>query len=214
MASHLEIVTTFIEEFEKVLIECPIVSRSFYNSFEFTRTGNNLSHPRTLGLLVKACNSLSEVVAVDVDVHLNAGSGVKFQPDLVAWDKDEICTLIVDFESPNSSDARIPGKDVQAYAKWIDFTKCEVPYLIITSLPKVPKGKWKLRMDRDGCNREHREFVDQIKSSPFTYWYGVYREELEKLSKQYHGFRELPLFFANLDGVAVHLIDPWVSQTV
>ena len=55
-----------------------------------------LPHQISRGIL------LSEVGAVDVDVHLNAGSGVKFQPDLVARDKDKIYTLIVDFESPNS----------------------------------------------------------------------------------------------------------------
>lgn len=227
MESHLEIVRTFVKEFSKALRGCPIVSRSFYDSFEFTRTGSNYSHARTIGLLVRACYSLSGIVAVDVDVHLNMGKGIKFQPDMVALDREQRHVLIVDFESPNSSDARIPRKDVEPYVKWIDFIKSEVPYLIITSLPgrvnplrpsrqrrgvvlPRPKEKWELRYTSPGgCNYEHREFADQIRSSPFTYWYRVYREELEKLSKQYLRLRELPLYFANLDGLELHLIDVW-----
>jgi hypothetical protein len=65
MESQAKIVGSFVDEFSKVLRACPIVNSSFYDSFEFTRTGNNYSHPRTVGLLVKVFYSLPEIVAVD-----------------------------------------------------------------------------------------------------------------------------------------------------
>jgi hypothetical protein len=134
---------------------------------------------------------------------------------LVWTQRRRLFFLIVDFESPNSSDARIPEKNVEHYAKWVDCTECEVPYMLITSLPKKPKAKWELRYTSSGgCNCGHKASADQIKSSPFYYWYGVYCEELKNLDTPYPRLRELPLYFANLDGLALQLIDVWDSATV
>lgn len=226
MKDRARIVETFAEEFQKVLTGCPVVNASFYNTFDYTRTGNNYSHPRTIGLVVKACYSLPEIAVVDVDVHLNIGAGTKFQPDVVALDHKGRCLLLLDFESPNSSDARIPEKDIEAYLKWIRAKPYSVPYLIITSLPKrvspLPlrlgtkngvrrprrNKKWELRYTSSGgCNEEHAQYKHEIESEPFKYWYRVYRKKLEELSNEYPDLSNMPLYFGNLDGLLFNFID-------
>jgi len=222
------IVDTFVVQFQSELRNCPIVDASFYDSFEHTRTGENYSHPRTIGLLVKACYSLPETVAVDVDVRFNAGGGIRFQPDVVALDKHGTHLLIVDFESPNSSDARIVGKDVEPYVDWIGTTNSQPPtYLIVTSLPKPvssppPVGqqrsagrpqlrrKWKLRYtSQSGTNYCYRECKEEIESNPFSFWYDEYRKQLKALSKRICNLQQLPPYFANLDGLHIDLVDVW-----
>ena len=226
MEDRIEIIETFAKRFQKELSKCPLVKPSFYNTFDYTRTGNNYSHPRTLGLLVRACYSLPEVAVVDVDVHLNEGRNVKFQPDVMALDNAGHCMLVLDFESPNSSDARIPEKDVEPYLRWNCQQPGNVPYLIITSLPKKvvpprprlstrrylprPHGnkQWELRYTSPGgCNEEHLQYKDEIESEPYTYWYHFYRKKLEELSEKYDNLSSMPFFFANLDGVTLSLVD-------
>src|SRR5260370_5633801 len=111
----------------------------FYESMTFTRTGHNLTHPITLGLLARfAWEEIEGVVHVGVDVRLNTGTGQKFQPDVVAFG-DDITNLspllFMDYESPNSSDGRPLYKDVHPYLAWITEKNSDVPYIVITTLP-------------------------------------------------------------------------------
>ena len=53
------------------------------------------------------------VHGVGIDVRINLGSGIKLQPDLVAYNAGYEELALIDYESPNSSDARVPWKDVQ-----------------------------------------------------------------------------------------------------
>jgi hypothetical protein len=88
-----------------------------------------------LGILTKILWTIKEVKHVAVDLRLNDKGGNKFQPDLVALaDLDEPLQplLFIDYESPNSSDIRIPHKDVAAYRAWSEKEGCRAPYIIIT----------------------------------------------------------------------------------
>src|SRR5260370_38825613 len=82
----------------------------FYDSMNYTRTGNNLTHPITWGHLARfVWQEVKGVDHVGIDVHQNAGHGKKFQPDVVAFKGDltkPIPLLFIDCESPNSSDWR------------------------------------------------------------------------------------------------------------
>ena len=111
----------------------------FYDSFEYTKTGKNLTHPWTIGLLSKILWNLGGVTEVGIDVRINRPDGAKFQPDLVAYRKGDP-VLLVDYESPNSSDARVPGKDVEPYLTWVAGEEGRAEYLIITTLPGTPLG--------------------------------------------------------------------------
>ena len=154
------------------------VPDGFYDSFAFTSTGNNLTHPITLGLLTRILWKLPHVAAVGVDVRLNLGAGTKFQPDLVAFDRERQPLLAVDYESPNSSDARVPWKDVDAYAAWSRACASRVPYVIVTTLPDVSAPRWELRYTHgDRWNAAFFGRREQVCENPYRFWYRYYAQE-------------------------------------
>jgi hypothetical protein len=147
----------------------------FFDSFEFTSTGNNYCHPMTWGMLTRIMWAIPDVHQVGVDMRFNEGKDCKFQPDLVAFDAGRKPMLIIDFESPNSSDNRIPEKDVRAYCAWNARRKLDVPYLIVTALPARKTDAWELRYtSRDQCNLGYSGRRSDICQNPFAFWYGVY----------------------------------------
>src|SRR5579871_5508573 len=82
---------------------------NFYNTFDYTITGKNYTHPITWGILTKIMLSIDGVKHVAIDFHLNI-KRTKFQPDLAAISEIEPklkFKLFLDYESPNSSDSRI-----------------------------------------------------------------------------------------------------------
>ena len=72
----------FLEEFSKEIRNVP---DGFYDTFQFTKTRNNWTHPRTLGYITKILWGLEDVVNVFIDLHINVkrvDEKVKFQPDI------------------------------------------------------------------------------------------------------------------------------------
>ncbi|MGH7813993.1 MAG: hypothetical protein ACREQI_08330 [Candidatus Binataceae bacterium] len=168
-----------------------VLPEGFFDTYDYVQAENdkNFCHPRTLGFLAKAAWSLPATRAVEIDRRFNLGNSVKFQPDLVVRDQEEKVAMIVDFESPNSSDERIVTKDVGNYMKWI--TACSPPkpveYLIITALPDKSSPRWKALYDP-------KERKTDIRQNPFRYWYQFYREKLDRR------WRDFPIRFANFNG--------------
>lgn len=191
--NHLELAPDFVAAVEVAIAGVP---RGFFDSFRYNETGNNLCHPRTLGYLAKAAWTLPATAAVEIDVRFNLGTKVKFQPDLAIRDRQENLLLLVDFESPNSSDARIIRKDVEHYLSWTfaSSTPKPVEYLIITSLPDKSAPEWQVR-------HYHRERRAEIRRNPFRYWYRFYLESLNSR------WAEFPIGFANFHGGGLTLID-------
>jgi hypothetical protein len=147
---------------------------------------------------------VSGVRAVELDVRLGLHPN-RFTPDLVGLRGTDDFALAVDFESPNSSDARVPKKDVRAYLNWARASNNNVEYLIVTSLPDDESRRWQLRYtDKNGTNPVHRGRRDQVRKNPFRYWYRFYRRELEGIPE----WKSAPISFANFDGRAILLIDP------
>lgn len=173
------------------------VPDGFYDSFEYTRTGRNLTHPVTIGFLVDIVRRLPRVVFVGVDVRFNEDGGTKFQPDVVGFDSRMKPVVMIDYESPNSSDARIPQKDVRAY---LDSSKAGVPYVVITTLPKCPAPGWELRYaSRGSANEGFKGKREAIRKNPFEFWYGCYRRKMGKWNLR--GVR-----FLNIDGKTVRAV--------
>lgn len=167
--------------------------QDFYDSFNYTTTGKNLTHPWTIGLLSKILWGLDRITQVGIDVRFNLGQGTKFQPDLVAYTKDQP-VLFVDYESPNSSDARVPGKDVEPYLDWVADATIRAEYIIITTLPARRCPGWEVRYtSKGGCNYKFRHLRDEIRSNPFEFWYRYYRRALR-------GKRLGAVSFVNIDG--------------
>lgn len=185
------------------LTTCAAITPAFFDSFEYTATGQNFCHSRVLGLMVRAAWSVRGVAAVDVDVRLNLGDGVKFQPDLIARDCDDRPLLIADFESPNSSDARIPEKDVKPYLKWSKQAGQSPPYFIVTALPRRPRS-WELRWTAASqWNNAHRKNRVEIVGKPFDYWYAWYRREVRATLAG----ATAPIRFLNIDAGQLEAVD-------
>lgn len=94
--------TQFVKDLATEIAALP---EDFFSTFRYTTTGNNLTHPVTLGAIVHVARRLPGVVHLGIDVRFNLGDGTKFQPDVVGFDEELGPCLIVDYESPNSSDA-------------------------------------------------------------------------------------------------------------
>ncbi len=174
----------------------------FYGSFRFTETGNNLTHPVTVGFLSRILWGISGITRVCIDLRLNLGNKVKFQPDVAGLDVDHRPVAFVDYESPNSSDARIPEKNVDAHARWQRQTGAGAPYVVITTLPEHPTGRWELRWTGpEQYNREFREQSRAILENPCGFWYKFYLDELSK--------RDVSnVAFVNIDGGTVKRVYP------
>jgi len=190
--------TEIINELRREISSFP---DDFYDTFNFTVTGNNLTHPITVGILCKILWRLKTVSAVGVDMRFNAGRGKKFQPDLTGFDS---CggepIIFLDYESPNSSDSRIPNKDVVSYKNWVETQKNRAPYIIITTLPDGNAPDWQLRYTTEGYLNDHcRGKKSEIIKNPYLFWYSYYRKSLKDIDI-------CNIFFVNISGKAVGLI--------
>ena len=151
----------------------------FHCSFRYTQTGNNLAHPITWGYLSRLLWDMPRIMRVGIDLRLNLGRNIKFQPDLAAWSSPEKLAVLLDYESPNSSDARIPTKDIDPYLAWRRESRTSVPYIIVTTLPNRPAPDWELRYTSPGhCNEHFRGRRDEIRKNPFEFWYRYYMDEI------------------------------------
>ena len=156
----------------------------FSDTFQYTRTGRNLTHPIIWGSLIKASWALPDVDYVGVDYRLNNRDGAKFQPDIVGFSEPlgdaPVPLFAIDYESPNSSDARIPNKDIRAYQVWRQAERATFPYVIVTTLPDRHAPEWELRYTYgDGCNADYRGCIDAVRQNPLRFWLSQYQEALE-----------------------------------
>lgn len=178
MIDYITIADKFARILENEIGDFP---EGFFDSFRYTQTGNNLTHPLIWGILSRKLLEFPGIVNVGIDVRINLGGRVKFQPDLVGFDSNNQMIVFLDYESPNSSDARIPTKDVDAYLKWWKKTNIDVPYLIVTTLPNQCASDWELRYTSKGqCNEDFRGKRKEIQKNPCYFWYRYYASEFRK----------------------------------
>jgi len=193
----MELYRKIVDELQKQIISFP---EGFYDTFKYTVTGNNETHPRTIGLLCRILWDIKSVSAVYVDSRFN-DKGKKFQPDIAAFDKNGKPIIFLDYESPNSSDARVLEKDIDSYKSWVTAKKSQVPYIIITTLPDKDMPEWEVRYtSQNGCNYLYRGKRREIRENPFRFWYSHYRNHLKNINTS-------NIFFANINGKSVDLIE-------
>jgi hypothetical protein len=194
--NHL--VSKIVSELQRAVRDLP---DSFYCTFDYTTTCKTYTHPVTLGLLTKVLWSFKETGFVGVDVRLNTSKKVKFQPDLVVFDRSLTNQLLyADYESPNSCDTRIPRKDIAAYQRWRSASEFKAPYLLVTTLPSGP-AEWELRYASKG--RDNSRFKNQIallRENPFKFWYEHYAAEIPRKDLE-------NVHFINIDGKRVRAVD-------
>ena len=193
------------DEFARRLeVEVQGLPAGFLDSFDYTRTGNNLTHPIVLGSIVRVTWGLPGVRFVGVDVRVNLGGGIKLQPDVVAFDNNLNYLFFADYESPNSSDARVPIKDVNAYIAWRKQKELDVPYLIVTTLPDRESPCWELRWTSAGYyNEAFQGRWEEVARNPFGFWYSYYRGEFAGKKMDMDG-----VVLVNLNGKVVKRVFP------
>ena len=192
----MELCREIVEELQKKIKSFP---KRFYDTFDFTVTGKNETHPRTIGLLCKILWDIKAISSVYVDMRFNA-KGKKFQPDITAFDKNDKRIIFLDYESPNSSDARVLEKDVDSYIDWIATQKSKVPYIIITTLPDKGMPAWEVRYtSKNGYNYRYRDKKSEILKNPYSFWYSHYRKHMK-------GKDTRNIFFANINEKDVNLV--------
>ena len=174
----------------------------FYDSFRFTQTGSNFAHPVTWGHLSQIAWQLPDVAHMAIDLRLNLGKDIKFQPDITALNPSFEPLLFIDYESPNSSDARIPSKDVDPYQAWREESNANTPYLIVTTLPNRRIDDWELRYTfRGSCNYAFRGRRAEVCQNPFLFWRAYYIAEFSKRDMQ-------NIAMINVDGANVRRVYP------
>jgi hypothetical protein len=196
--NKMELCREIIEELQKQIIS--FKEEGFYDTFEYTVTGKNETHPRTIGILCKILWNIKTVSSVYVDMRFNEDGGEKFQPDLTGFDSYKNSIIFIDYESPNSSDARVLEKDINSYKSWVTAKKSQVPYIIITTLPDKYTPEWQVRYtSKNGCNYGYGDKKREIRENPFRFWYLYYRKYMK-------GKDTRNIFFANINGKSVNLI--------
>jgi hypothetical protein len=158
---------------------------TFCSGFEYTSTGQNLTHPIIIAELARIVANEQDVGHVGIDVRLNSGRS-RFQPDVVGFDKDlgPQPKLLIDYESPNSSDERIIAKDLEAYARWREVTGFTTPYIVITTLPsvEVQSKDWKIlytSYEGYGWAARSKKAQAALRRSPLKFWADVWRQALK-----------------------------------
>jgi hypothetical protein len=192
----MQLCNKIVNELRKQIKSLP---EGFYDTFEFTDTGKNYTHPRTIGILCKILWGIKTISGVYVDMRFNNGRGKKFQPDLTGFDRRGNPIIFLDYESPNSSDARVPNKDVDSYRSWIGTQKSRAPYIVITTLPDKEVPDWQVRYtSKSGCNYHFSNKKLEIRKNPFSFWYSHYRKCLK-------GANTSNVFLVNINGKDVDL---------
>jgi len=172
----------FLKEFEKLLKNSK-VSDEYWSTFKYTSTGNNHCHALTWGLISRALSKIKETKELYIDIHLKAGK-VTLRPDVYAVSNNG-SRLAIDFESPNSSDARVVEKDIVQFLSFLAEGGEIDKYIVVTSLPEK-NSNWELRYtSAGGYNEGHSVHKKKIRKNPKKYWFNFYKKALaaHKVSK-------------------------------
>jgi len=166
-------------------------------------------HARIFGAMVKAVRQPASPM---VEVKWNQG----FVPDLCLVDNGDNVIGVVEYESTNSSDERLVGKDLLHFENAIQEFKDCVPdlpgwWLVVSTLPNRPVQRWPWYADKKliGWNIA-TDYPPAIKSrsirntSPLVYYEeGLHRtlnEMMQRLSSVFSGACPASLVWANIDG--------------
>ena len=201
------LIKNFETHFAKAIENVP---PEFYGTFDYNESPKNFVHPWTWARIIESFSKIDNVTAVLNDQKRY------FRPDVVVYNKDfdfSSPLLYIDYESPSSSDARIPSKDVDKYIAHIEknINLNKVPYIIITTLPKKESPKWKLKWaGKDGYNNHlystdknlRAENQKKIQKNPFDYWFSFYRNKLKDCGDKLENIR-----FLNINGKQISFED-------
>lgn len=173
-------------------------------------------HARIFGAMVKAVRRPASPM---IEVKWNRG----FVPDLCLVDIQDKVIGVVEYESTNSSDERLVGKDLSHYETAILEYKndvCDLPgwWLLVSTLPNRPVQGWPWYSDKKiiGWNIA-TDYPPASKSraarnaSPLVYYEeGLHRccaEACQRITSAFGGSCPASLVWANIDGDGVSVMN-------
>jgi hypothetical protein len=169
----------------------------------------NETHSLIWGALSHSVHlTLGTKCAVAINRSLKSESMKKrFTPDISLWNHRK-SVGIVDYESTNSSDSRIIGRNFENYRQHVQTSlHSNIPefWIIITSLPskKVSKSDW-YSWDLIRKRISGEEYL-KLLENPFEYWFPKFSEGFSQLREQ---LEKCPLYVANLDFANLRLCLP------
>lgn len=167
----------------------------FFNSWKYCNNtkNNQFCHPFMMGVLSKSLYKVDHIKYVGIDSRLqfsnnNSHEKGKWQPDLVGFSavplgKQSYPKIIIDFESPNSSDMRVVARNLISYKNYCNISNSEVPYIIIVCLPTQASLGWSIKYTKTGYNKltgkDHKTLVRELKcNGPLNLWTGYWKNYL------------------------------------
>jgi hypothetical protein len=197
-----------LEVIQKTAKRSPHIFAELYSTWDYLSNDERSCHPRTTALLAHAAWTLPSNPAVELefkftvegrDPETRKKKWIKWQPDMTLRSKAGHVLLLVDFESPNSSDFRVIDRDIiSGYLNWIVKYQTVPEYLIITSLPDDEAPHWKCRYSEG----EQGLKMKDVRRNPFRYWYAFYKE----CFKKHPEWKKYPIRFANFDGSTLNRV--------
>ncbi len=114
----------------------------------------------------------------------------------------------MEYESLNSSDARVLEKEFAGYEAWIGLQRRAILLLILTTLPNYHASDYRLLFTTrktSQYNADHAMNDPEVRKNPFRYWYAHYRLWFEP----HLNIESIPVSLANFSGNQLTLFDTW-----
>jgi len=144
----MKIITQFIRALKQKLATDPRFPSELFTDYRYVFGPDRRCHTQTIDLVFEAAKSLPGVCSVDGNRAL-VRDKPRWKPDAVLWNKRQELLCIIEYESINSSDARILEKDFAGYERWRTTCELSAPLLIITTLPVGPAPHYRLLYTRN-----------------------------------------------------------------
>lgn len=179
----------------------PAFPPELFRDYQYVFGPNRCCHSRTVALIHEVAATIRGVASVTGNTALFRGKP-RWQPDAVLWDGQDQPLCVVEYESLNSSDARIVYKDFSGYEQWVKTCEWALPLVIITTLPKGESPWYRLLWTQDNLyNAGHKGQLQKARRDPYQYWYRFYRGLLKRKVQR------LPVSFANFDGNDLQVVE-------
>jgi len=230
MKNHKELINNLCVKLSGEIKSLPVSKgKDIFNGSEYIFSDKGVFYKRSHSLMISIITKClwdlldNDEFLVEIEPQFNYKyldeENCKFNPDIAIYrvNKEELEPiekstpfLFIDYESPNSSDARVMLKDIEPYMyfsehlKEIENIKTQPIYLIITSHRNYEAEKNDLnRVLAYGYNDDFRKDKYEIHKNPLSYWLAKYFSYISEWKSELWSIDEI--FIANVCGEDVDL---------
>lgn len=203
----MTIIQELIAKMQKIVAVSTEYPAELFTEYRYVLGEDKCCHQKVVSLIKQAAAQIPGVLADQQEKEL--GKAPRWRPDVILRESNSgDVTAIVEYESLNSSDARVLEKDVAGYEAWIGLQRQTIPLLIVTTLPHFHASEYRLlytNRKTSQYNADHAINDSEVRKNPFRYWYAYYRLWLEP----HLNTESLPVSLANFSGNQLTLFDTW-----